>query len=73
MARTLSDEHVVCVGRQVETYLSTHSYITNRELRALSGITYDQAIDFFNRMVGCGKLERIGKASGTKYQAPNPS
>lgn len=67
MGTTLSSERVSEVESLVETFLKQHDSITNRKLREISGVNYDQAIYFFNLMVDRGQLQRTGKASGTKY------
>lgn len=54
----------------VQTYLETNPSITNRSLREISGINYDQAIRVFRCMVDEGKLIKEGKSSGTKYSLP---
>ena len=48
-------------------YLETEPSITNRGLRQLTGINYDQAIYLFNHMLALGTLIRVGRNSGTKY------
>ena len=67
----MSYEEVAKCELHVEQYLSRHPSITNRELRALTGVSYDQAITFFNTMIADGRLIRVGRASGTKYHLPN--
>ena len=52
-------------------YLRDHSSIRNQELRKLTGIDYDQAIFFFNRMILENRLRRIGVTSGIRYILPN--
>lgn len=68
MARTLTEESLTKISDKVHLYLVSHGTISNRELRALTGITYDQAIYYFNCMVISGKMLRLGKSSGTRYQ-----
>jgi hypothetical protein len=51
-------------------YLSQHESITNRELRALTPLNYDQVVSFFNTMIAHGHLMRIGKTTSTKYILP---
>jgi len=48
-------------------YLAQHGSIRNRQLREVTGITYDQAIHFFNRAIEANRLVRKGKGSGTYY------
>ena len=64
---TLSEEECRRVERLTVEYLVIHSTITNRELRALGKVGYDQATWFFGRMVKRGKLRRVGSRGGTKY------
>ena len=64
----ISDEERTKCELHMEQYLARNPSITNRELRALTGISYDQAITFFNAMIANGRLVRIGKSSGTKYR-----
>ncbi len=72
MSRTvLTENEFTQVKEAVFPYFSRHESITNREIRELTNISYDQAINFFNRMVAQGHLKRVGKASGTKYVLPN--
>jgi hypothetical protein len=48
-------------------YLETHAQVRNSDVRQITGITYDQAIYFFNRAIEVGKLKRHGRGSGTRY------
>lgn len=48
-------------------HLTTHREITNRILRSLSGITYDQAIKCLGRMCRDGLLKRVGRGGGCRY------
>jgi len=48
---TLSKEEIEKVKALVLRYLQDHNRITNRLLRELSGIAYDQAIYFFRQMI----------------------
>lgn len=66
---TLSEEDLNSTQLLVMNYLLSHNSITNRELRALTAINYDQAIWFFNRMVEAKQLVRVGTSSSTKYLA----
>jgi predicted HTH transcriptional regulator len=67
----LSEAEISRVWVIVREFLRKHPSVTNRTLRAISGISYDQAIQFFNRMVDQGKLIREGKSSGVKYTLPH--
>ena len=48
-------------------FLERNPSIRNRELRQISSIDYDQAIDFFNRAIAKKSLVRKGKSSGIHY------
>lgn len=48
-------------------FLELNPSITNRKLRQISGVNYDQAIFFFNYMIRKRRLRRVGVSSGTKY------
>lgn len=48
-------------------YLSSHPAITNRLLRSLMPITYDEAIIALGKMCQEGLLERHGHAGGSHY------
>lgn len=55
------------VRATVLDYVRENGSITNRLLRTLTRISYDQAIWVFGTMVKAGDLERVGKSSSTKY------
>jgi hypothetical protein len=63
----LTPEQMVQVESSARAYMSSHGSISNREIRSLSGINYDQAIWFFNQMTTQGKFDRVGVASKTRY------
>ncbi len=68
MSRTvLTENEFTQVNETVFSYFSSHKSITNRKIRELTNISYDQAMNFFNRMVAQGHLKHVGTASGTKY------
>lgn len=52
---------------RVYKFIKKTGSINNRQCRELLGISYDQAIHFFNQMVENNELKREGKASATKY------
>jgi predicted HTH transcriptional regulator len=64
---TLSKEEIEKVKALVLRYLQDHNRITNRLLRELSGIAYDQAIYFFRQMIKQELLDRIGTTSNIHY------
>lgn len=64
---TLSDKEMATVAAAARNHIETTGSIKNSELRALTGINYDQAIWFFNQMIEQGMLIRVGVASSTKY------
>ncbi len=67
----LSQGELLQTQEVVLDYLKTHDTITNRALRQMTSVGYDQAVHFFNEMVSSGVLLRIGKGSGTKYVLPD--
>lgn len=70
MATKLTQEEAREVECTTTRFLQSHSSITNRELREIAGINYDQAISFFNHMIHIGRLKRIGIGSGIRYVLP---
>ena len=66
-ATTLNDDEIEEVKKSVLIYLRDHEYITNRLLRDLSGVTYDQAIYFFKQMMHQGILKREGITTNIRY------
>jgi predicted HTH transcriptional regulator len=63
----LSEEDIVRVEKLTIKHLSNKETITNRELRAISAISYDQAIYFFGKMLRQRILRRRGTTAGTYY------
>jgi len=64
---TLSnDDYERCLQIAVE-YMAQHQSIRNRQLRAITSLSYDQAIAFFNRAIEDNHIIRQGKGSGTYY------
>ncbi len=61
-----NDDYERCLQIAVE-YVAQHQSIRNRQLRAASGLGYDQVIAFFNRAIKARHLIRKGKGSGTYY------
>ncbi|MBU6434076.1 MAG: hypothetical protein KJS98_12255, partial [Nitrospirae bacterium] len=51
----------------VLAYLEAKPSIRNRDIRQATGITYDQAIHFFNRAISENLLLRKGAGSSTCY------
>jgi hypothetical protein len=64
---TLTEDQIRHVEQIAMRYLEKHGSINNKALRGLSGITYDQATYFFNRMLQEGRLLRMGRTAGTRY------
>jgi predicted HTH transcriptional regulator len=56
----------------VREYVRSHGAITNRECRRLLGLSYDETMRLLGAMSKDGVLERVGKASGTRYVLPTP-
>jgi len=63
----LTSEEISRFRGLVFEYIKTHGSIRNRELRAISQFSYDQATHFFSEMVRRGVLKRMGTRSGTRY------
>jgi predicted HTH transcriptional regulator len=66
----LPEEQIRRIEQKVMAYLDKNPSISNTELRVLTGIKYDQATYFFNRMLQEGKLLRTGRTSGIRYIRP---
>lgn len=65
--RLLTDsQYAECLAASI-AYLKQHGSIRNRQLRAVTGITYDQAISFFKRATNESQVMRRGTSSGTHY------
>jgi hypothetical protein len=64
---SLSEEQYDASLAKVRTHLQREGRVTNRTLRSLTGLNYDQAIKFFNFAVERGVLIRRGRASGIHY------
>jgi hypothetical protein len=64
---TMNEESYGRIAKMVVAYLQSNAEITNRKLRQISGISYDQAIHFFGRMCEEGQLLRIGTTAATRY------
>jgi len=54
----------------VLTYLGKQGNIRNRQFREVTGLGYDQAINFFKRATTEKRLARLGTASATHYVLP---
>lgn len=63
----LNVEEIAFVRAAILRYLEEHDFITNRLLRELTNIGYDQCIHVFGEMLRSGDLTKVGKASGTRY------
>lgn len=70
MPNVLTEEQFVSTETAVLDFVRAQGSITNRKFRKLTGLNYDQAIWFFNRMLVEGKLQRLGTHSGTRYELP---
>jgi hypothetical protein len=64
---TLTSEEFSKIELIVLDYLETKEFISNREIRNLTGIGYDQAIFFFASMIENRILIKVGASSATKY------
>lgn len=63
----LSDEKLAQIRSAVLRYLENHEFITNRLLRGLTDIGYDQSIYVFADLKRSGDILRIGTSSATRY------
>ena len=63
----LSPEDVVCIQKVVLRYLKNHEFVTNRILRGMTIVNYDQAIFFFGRMLKQKLLKKVGVGRATRY------
>jgi hypothetical protein len=66
----LSEQEFASAKEKVLAYLAARKSITNRELRALTQLNYDQAVSFFNKMIAYGYVTRLGKTTATRYERP---
>jgi predicted HTH transcriptional regulator len=64
---SLTESDITHIQRIAIRHLKCHKFLTNRELRGIVDITYDQAICFYRKMLDRGIIERIGISSGTQY------
>ena len=64
---SLSEEAYSTALRMAVERVKAAGKITNRDVRSLTGLNYDQAIKFFNQAIVDGILERRGRASATHY------
>lgn len=67
---TLSDQRFEECLALVYSHLQKNPSIRKRDLRALTGITYDQGIFFFKKAMAAGKLLREGEKGGICYVLP---
>ena len=63
----LNDEDFANIRRAILHYLQTHEFISNRLLRGLTLIGYDQCIFVFGALLRSGELVKVGKGSATRY------
>jgi len=61
--------YVECLA-SVRRHLNTNEKITNRKIREVTGINYDQAIAFFNLAIAENALIRKGLSGSTHYVLP---
>lgn len=58
----------------VLAHVDLHGSVSNSDVRAIAGLTYDQAIRFFGIATAHGHLLRLGRGAGTRYRRhPNRS
>lgn len=70
---TLTGAEFEAAMAKVRAHLADHPSVNNKDLRAIAGLNFDQAIRFFKIAVESGALVRIGKSAGTKYVLPGRS
>jgi len=63
----LSPTELAMIQSKVMAFLAANPSVSNRSLRKLTGIGYDQAIHFFGEMLSRGILKRLGNGAATKY------
>jgi predicted HTH transcriptional regulator len=63
----LAEEDLVHVQRIALDFLKKHEWVTNRNLREITSVTYDQAIYFYGQMLKRRVLKKIGTGSVTHY------
>jgi hypothetical protein len=63
----LNDEDLAQIRGAIVNYLQKHEFITNRLLRGLADIGYDQCIFAFGELLRSGDLVKVGTASATRY------
>lgn len=63
----MSKENYERCLKQVIVFLKQNDFIRNRDIRELTGISYDQGIAFFNLALAAKKLTREGAGTGTRY------
>jgi len=56
--------------KKIMDYVEKNGSITNRECRALTGLSYDQGIKLGTALVLLGMLRKEGAGSTTKYVIP---
>jgi predicted HTH transcriptional regulator len=57
----------------IVNHASMHGSITNRELRSITGLSYNSAIRIFGALCSLGMLRKVGLNSATKYIVAPPS
>lgn len=67
----LSQRQIEAIDKAVMKYLKSNPFVTNKILRSITGINYDQAIQFFNTMLDSQRLQKEGVGSGTRYVLPH--
>jgi predicted HTH transcriptional regulator len=57
-------KHFACV---ISSFIREKGFITNRILREITGIGYDQAIQIFNLLINKQLIKRVGTTTSTRY------
>jgi hypothetical protein len=63
----LTEDDLGHLERIAFDYLKTHDFVTNRIMRNIANISYDQAIFFFGQALKRKALKKIGAGSATRY------
>lgn len=63
----LKNEQFARCWKVAREFVVKNGSIRNKQLRKITGIGYDQAIDFFKRAVSEKHLLRQGSGGGTRY------
>ncbi len=63
----LTDAQVLRLESEVLAFLEENPSITNRRLRDIASVSYDEATQLFRDMLDRGCIKKLGKSSQTRY------